>query len=291
MSTGFCTPLGEVTGLDYFGARYFSVAQGRFTSPDPLMSSAHVADPQTWNRYTYGLNNPLRFTDPLGLYVWDSSLGGNATDEELRERLRRGEANRIISRRNDIRSALAAGSGLSDARIRAAITAYGREGDPNGVTVGMGRLGGGIAGTATPRFRYNEASNSYKVDVSVVFREGLSGNDLVIIATHEGQHAEDAQGYAAGATAFIQQRGLDVVGGPLDLTKYAREVNAYNISSFAAQRLRMPTLRTGGQEIWNAGWREVDRDRLRSLGINNLLRLSPTYGLTPANPGTRYSQE
>jgi RHS repeat-associated protein len=23
------------TGLDYFGARYFSSAQGRFTSPDP----------------------------------------------------------------------------------------------------------------------------------------------------------------------------------------------------------------------------------------------------------------
>ena len=28
------------TGLDYFGARYMSSAQGRFTSPDPLMGSA-----------------------------------------------------------------------------------------------------------------------------------------------------------------------------------------------------------------------------------------------------------
>ncbi|MEO8660108.1 MAG: RHS repeat-associated core domain-containing protein, partial [Bryobacteraceae bacterium] len=24
------------TGLDYFGARYFSGAQGRFTTPDPI---------------------------------------------------------------------------------------------------------------------------------------------------------------------------------------------------------------------------------------------------------------
>jgi RHS repeat-associated protein len=57
------------TGLDYFGARYVSGAQGRFTSPDPLMASAHASNPQTWNRYTYGLNNQLRYFDPDGLDV------------------------------------------------------------------------------------------------------------------------------------------------------------------------------------------------------------------------------
>jgi len=57
------------TGLDYFGARYFSGAQGRFISPDPLMASAHASNPQTWNRYSYALNNPLRFVDPDGLEV------------------------------------------------------------------------------------------------------------------------------------------------------------------------------------------------------------------------------
>ena len=56
------------SGLDYFGARYFSAAQGRFTSPDPLIASAKLEDPQTWNRYVYARNNPLRYTDPLGLY-------------------------------------------------------------------------------------------------------------------------------------------------------------------------------------------------------------------------------
>jgi RHS repeat-associated protein len=59
------------TGLDYFGARYFSGAQGRFTSPDPLLSSGRPWLPQSWNRYAYTLNNPLRYTDPLGLYEWD----------------------------------------------------------------------------------------------------------------------------------------------------------------------------------------------------------------------------
>src|SRR4030095_5312243 len=72
------------SGLDYFLARYYSSAQGRFTSSDPLLSSATVYDPQTWNRYSYTLNNPLKYIDPFGLYVWDASLGGSATDEELK---------------------------------------------------------------------------------------------------------------------------------------------------------------------------------------------------------------
>jgi len=57
------------TGLDYFGARYFSSAGARFTTPDPLMASAKASNPQTWNRYAYALNNPLRFVDPDGLEV------------------------------------------------------------------------------------------------------------------------------------------------------------------------------------------------------------------------------
>jgi RHS repeat-associated protein len=54
------------TGLDYFGARYFASAQGRFTSADPMMASGRVGSPQSWNRYSYVLNNPLRFIDPEG---------------------------------------------------------------------------------------------------------------------------------------------------------------------------------------------------------------------------------
>jgi RHS repeat-associated protein len=53
------------TGLDFFGARFFASAQGRFTGADnPGFSRG--TDPQTWNLYSYTANNPLRRMDPNG---------------------------------------------------------------------------------------------------------------------------------------------------------------------------------------------------------------------------------
>jgi RHS repeat-associated protein len=72
------------TGWDYFLARYYSPAQGRFTSPDEFpggivdpftgqhvgqpgpLPYADITDPQTLNKYAYVRNNPLRYTDPDG---------------------------------------------------------------------------------------------------------------------------------------------------------------------------------------------------------------------------------
>ena len=55
------------TELDYFGARHYRYQSGRFTTVDPLLDLEQaLVDPQRWNRYTYGLNNPLKYTDPDG---------------------------------------------------------------------------------------------------------------------------------------------------------------------------------------------------------------------------------
>jgi RHS repeat-associated protein len=59
------------SALDFFLARYYSGAQGRFTSPDPLLNSLRPNNPQTLNRYAYVLNNPLRFIDVNGQYEQD----------------------------------------------------------------------------------------------------------------------------------------------------------------------------------------------------------------------------
>jgi RHS repeat-associated protein len=56
----------QETGLDFFEARYFSAAEGRFTSPDPSRESVDITNPQTWNRYSYTYNNPLKYIDTNG---------------------------------------------------------------------------------------------------------------------------------------------------------------------------------------------------------------------------------
>jgi RHS repeat-associated protein len=69
------------TGLDYFGARYLSGAQGRFTSVDPALDIADaIRDPQLWNRYAYVTNGPFRYTDPDG-----RERAGQLLDRDIRD--------------------------------------------------------------------------------------------------------------------------------------------------------------------------------------------------------------
>jgi RHS repeat-associated protein len=59
----------QETGLDFFNARYFGPALGRFTSPDPANAGADLTNPQSWNGYSYVRNNPLNSADPSGLVM------------------------------------------------------------------------------------------------------------------------------------------------------------------------------------------------------------------------------
>lgn len=53
------------TGLSYHRARYYDPALGRFLGPDPAPPA--LDDLRSLNPYLYASNNPVRFTDPLGL--------------------------------------------------------------------------------------------------------------------------------------------------------------------------------------------------------------------------------
>jgi len=65
----------DATGLYYYGARYYDAEIGRFVSPDTIVPA--VANPQTWNRYSYVVNNPLKYKDPTGhrLVFGDEDFG------------------------------------------------------------------------------------------------------------------------------------------------------------------------------------------------------------------------
>ena len=70
------------TGLDYFGARYYRTDIGRFTTTDPALNvNEALVDPQRWNRYVYVRNNPLRYVDPDGRWLFD--VHGRLTDAAL----------------------------------------------------------------------------------------------------------------------------------------------------------------------------------------------------------------
>lgn len=274
------------TGLDYFEARYFSGAQGRFTSPDPLLSSGCPENPQSWNRYAYVLNNLLRYTDPLGLYVWDSSLGGDTTDDEVRKNYAKKQANQIISRRNDIRSALAAGGRINDPRVQAAIAAYGAEGKANGVAVAAGKLAGNTAAQVSPGNPPILASGdgqsvSANVLVTFDFSKVSRASDLVVSAAHEGQHVLDRQTFVGTPLA-----DPNAFSGPLNLTQYQTEVNAYTTAAAAFRSLNPNAgYGLGGYLLWNPGWAEVDRHALdKMLAVP---KPKGSYGVTPQNPGSR----
>jgi RHS repeat-associated protein len=66
------------TDLDFAQARYHAPNLGRFSSPDPLMASAKRVLPQSWNRYLYVINNPLKYVDPSGM-VWGERTVGDTT--------------------------------------------------------------------------------------------------------------------------------------------------------------------------------------------------------------------
>jgi RHS repeat-associated protein len=278
------------TGLDYFGARYISSTQGRFASPDPLLSSGTVESPQSWNRYTYALNNPLRYIDPLGLFEWDASAGGSDTTEQLEAKRdnkaltkrERKAAKRALKFRERFRAALATASNAASSnqlsqdqqqQVQESVDSYGDENVHNGVLVGV-----------RDNVRGSQAITLLNDDdtVTVTFNVGLKDNNkLAVTLAHEGRHVGDDLAWAATHT----------VGGSTDLNHYAREQRAWNVSAYVAQGLNLKPYgpKGGGREyqVWNRGWKAAERDTLRSRGIERILR----YSRLSANDTNTYSQE
>ena len=58
----------QESGLDYFGARYYGSALGRWVSPDSvnLTDDRLMSPSSTINKYIYGGDNPLKYVDPDG---------------------------------------------------------------------------------------------------------------------------------------------------------------------------------------------------------------------------------
>jgi RHS repeat-associated protein len=60
----FPLPDPKIYKIYYYGARYYDPVLGRFISADSIVPD--FSNPQSLNRYSYVLNNPLRYIDPTG---------------------------------------------------------------------------------------------------------------------------------------------------------------------------------------------------------------------------------
>ncbi len=241
------------TGLDYFGARYYSGAQGRFTSPDPLLNSGRPWEPQSWNRYAFVLNNPLKFTDPTGLYEFAGCSGTDNQCNSWRELFDKGIA--------DARKALASGklSKEEKDKLEAVLDYLGTSGDGNDVRIAFGPIKGAATGISPGK-------NQIKLDMAKIEsdfqRPAMAKFDLAVhvgaTGVHEGTHSRDR---VKGIYNFSVRTDSHLSE---DLTLFkAAESRAYETESYVFKGLNVSS-RDG---LWNTSWDAADRETLRSIGV------------------------
>ncbi|MDH7490604.1 MAG: RHS repeat-associated core domain-containing protein [Anaerolineae bacterium] len=56
-------------GLYFYNARWYDPALGRFAQADTIVPGP--GNPQALNRYAYVYNNPMKYTDPSGHYIFE----------------------------------------------------------------------------------------------------------------------------------------------------------------------------------------------------------------------------
>jgi RHS repeat-associated protein len=234
------------TAYDYFGARYFTGAQGRFTSPDPLLNSGRPWKPQSWNRYAYALNNPLRYTDPTGMWEWDSNCKkGDPACLDNRDKFRS-----AVNLVRDAFSKTKEGTAEYN-KLKGVLNRIGTEGDGNNLRVAFSSKVSAF-GETRPTLGGNikMALNFNLLESRLPTSNGWTADDLgaarASLVTHEGTHA--AEGVGAGIKwLFSGQERLNFEGRAINTESlFYRTINRYEPFG----------------PLWNPSWLEVDRDKI-----------------------------
>jgi RHS repeat-associated protein len=169
------------SGLDNFGARYNASTMGRFMTLDPVhIMKQKLIDPQQWNMYAYVRNNPLRFTDPTGMYLCKG------------DKTQCGVVHTALDLAKTAAGKLPQGSKEWKA-LEKSIAAYGKEGVANGVVVKFGDLKGTMeSGTSTTADRKTTTVTFDLNQMAKDFAHAPSPADEVTgTVAHEGAIAGD----------------------------------------------------------------------------------------------------
>ncbi len=222
------------SGLDYFGARYYGSALGRFSSPDNG-SDQHPSDPQSWNLYSYVRNNPLGLVDADGNYVCGSSVSAKQCDQF------QGVLDQAQGAANKLKDQYGADSTQYQDAQRA-IDAYGKQGVDNGVQINIGATAGYPGFTSADNSHAKTALDPTGQNIQVTLNSGLLGspdqNAAVWTVAHEGSHVGDAEDWA--------KAGFTDAASP---TNMATEFRAYGVTESIAGALGATVL-SGRAPAW-----------------------------------------
>ncbi|MCK9383207.1 MAG: hypothetical protein M0Q15_01000 [Nevskia sp.] len=203
--------------LTYAQARFYDPAIGRFMSIDPI---GFTGSPFTFNRYSYGNNNPFAYIDPTGMYSCSGSEFECGTIDDF------------VS---TISMALTTLDPKSDAfqKVSTVVNYLGTAGDKNGVTIKASSLPSRVLASA-------DKNNTINVDVSQVSK--FSSNYSKANPTMSPSDLKSATG--AGAVAHEARHEVDYTKSGYPNTKqaeYRTELNAYRTQADVFQGLGFHT--------------------------------------------------
>ena len=73
----------DAMGIIHMNGRIYDPKLGRFLQADPVIQFPNYS--QSWNRYSYVLNNPLAYTDPSGYFIFYRLCGGGVDSGEYHQ--------------------------------------------------------------------------------------------------------------------------------------------------------------------------------------------------------------
>lgn len=214
--------------LDYMHARYYSPVLGRFLSVDPVLNQKRaLTTPQSWNRYSYVENNPMKFVDPTGRYTCQASKDACGAIERAIKQIETAAGNL---------------TGKERERLLSVLKFYGKPGEKNGVFVRMNVQdksvkGGGVfsAGVVSvvsiksPSVRFPGASFTVELGARLA-HEGDHGVNPDHARSPQEQIEREMSAYFSQAlvnkgSRVVSDYGVWTPGGGINLQKIEEYAN------------------------------------------------------------------
>lgn len=183
-----------------FGARYYDSQIGRFLSPDA--AGPRLALPQSLNRYSFALNNPLTLTDPDGNIAWFVPIIAGAIIGGVQAAMRHDDVLKGMAI-GAVAGAFTAGAGAVGGGLLTYAAAGAGSGATNAAIWGGDVGNAALYGAALSAIGY--VAGGVEVDM---FGDGPIGGTLDYAATGAARGAVFGAGYAAAT-------GRDVGNGAL----------------------------------------------------------------------------